>query len=657
MRRDLLAGQVALLLAGGHTRQALEFVTKGLAPDSKNVALLNLAGVCAASLGENVQAEHFWRQAIAADPDSAQAHYNLGLLLGKLGREAEAEQSYRQAIAVDPTNAEAQNNLGLLLAREKRGEEAQDCYRRVLALDPHNSRALTNLGVLLTGAHRHAEAETCYRQALADSPADGEILCNLGVLLAEQRRDEEAMQCYAETIRLGPENAAAFSNLGMLLARRRQNDEAERCYRRAIALDPDNSQAHTNLGLLLEDGKRMEEALEHQRLAVSLAPRSAKIHSNLANLLAGFRRWDEAEACYGKAIVLDPDSAALHSNLGVMLVSRKREKEAEQCFRQALALDAEYQLARLNLGFLLLRQARFDEAWAYHEARFDPRLPDNGIAAPKVDFPQWRGEALAGKSLLICSEQGFGDQIQFCRYVPLLKEQGASRITLMCREPLKALMESLQGVDALVSAEEVHIAAAPHDYWTFPLSIPLHFKTRLETIPARIPYLRAPAERIGQWSARIAKGQFNVGLVWQGNVHHHNDAHRSLPSLSVLSPLWSVPGVRFFSLQKDGAPPGQPLFDPGADISDFSDTAAIVENMDLVISVDSAVAHLAGALGKACWLLLPAYRSDWRWLEDRADSPWYPALMRLFRQGDDEDWTPLVAEVRRALKETVLEAT
>jgi len=661
MLRHLLAEQVTSLLAIGHARQALELVRSGLADDPNDIELLNIAGICAASLEDPGDAERYWRQAIASAPDTAQVHYNLGLLQGKLNRTNEAEQSYRKAIGLDPGNGEAHNNLGLLLAKCRQKTEAESCYRRAIGLDPGNSRAYSNLGILLAADNRREEAETCYRQALALQPEEGEILCNLGVLLASQRRDEEALQCYGKAIELDPGNAAAFSNLGIFLAVLKRVGEAEQCYRRAILLDPGNAKAHSNLGLLLEQIKRADEALECHRKASALDPCSAEIHSNLANLLASSRRWDEAEACYRQAIDLDPNGAALHSNLGVMLANCRRETEAEHFFRQAIALNANYQLARLNLGFLLLRQARFDEGWACHEARFNSGLPDNGIPSPQVGYPRWQGEALAGKSLLVWSEQGFGDQIQFCRYAPLLKEQGAAHIALVCRKPLKTLMESLAGVDAVLSTEDAKASRKAYDYWTLPLSIPLYCKTRLENIPARIPYLSAPPDRIGQWARQLPHGQFNVALVWKGNAHHHNDGYRSLPSLSTLSPLWSVPGVRFLSLQKghgeDGAinpPENQPLSHLGSDISDFSDTAAIIALVDLVICVDTAVAHLAGALGKACWVLLPAYRSDWRWLHDRDDSPWYPDRMRLFRQQGDEDWAAVIADIEKALHDEVL---
>ena len=661
MPRSPLTEQVALLLSWGQDRQALELAASDLTKEIRDAELCKLAGICAARLGDTIRAERLWRQALALEPDDAQVHYNLGLLQANLDRQDEAEQCYRRAIALDPANAEAHNNLGLLLSRRGREEAAESCYRRAIALAPGNARAYVNLGALLSSGTRQDQAEGYYRQAIALDPADGPTHSNLGALLASQRRDEEALQCYYEAIALAPGDASAFSNLGILLTRLERYGEAIQCYRRAIGLDPKNAKAYTNLGLLLEAEKQEDEALRCQRTALALDPQSAEIHVNLANLLAQHRQWDEAQQCYRRAIELKPDAAVLHSNFGVMLANRKQDAAAEQRFRQALALDPDYQLAHLNLGFLLLRQGRFAEGWVHHEARCDPRLPDNGIPFPEVSFPHWQGQEVAGKSLLVCLEQGFGDAVQFCRYVPLLKERGVARITLMCRRPLKTLMETLSGVDTVLAAEERQGAIAAHDYWTFSLSLPLHCQTRLDSIPARIPYLRAPSERLAQWSQRLPHDEFTVGLVWQGNAAHHNDLHRSLPALSILAPLWTIPGVRFISLQKGGEADGGvgdfperlPLLRPGPEIDDFSDTAAIVEHLDLVISVDSAVAHLAGALAKACWVLLPAYRTDWRWLQERDDSPWYPEVMRLFRQQDGQDWATVIADVRNALAELV----
>jgi tetratricopeptide (TPR) repeat protein len=757
--RSLLE-QAAALLSSGQAQLALKTAALGMARFPHNADLANLAGVCAATLGNPDEAEQYWRQSIALNPNSARPHLNLGLLNANLKRGDRAEHHYRLAIAIDPGNATVYANLGALLADGKRLDEAERCYRlaiaidpgsatvhsnlgvllanrqrhddaegyyrRAIALDAANIVALTNLGNLLARGERHDESEQCYRKAIALNPKHAAAYANLGQLLSSRKRDAEAEECYRAVIALDPRNAEthfklgvilanrkqygeaerfyhktveidpshamahsnlgvtlaerkqndraeqcyrkaitldpgyamAYSNLGVLLANNARNDEAERCYGRTLALDPGHAMAHSNLGTLLARRKRHAEAEHHYRLAIALENCCAPAHTNLGLLLEDLQRYGEAEKSYLRAIASAPDAAMPYSNLGLFLTRAWRDEEAEQRFRQAIAADPNFAIAHFNLGFLLLRQGRFSEGWPYFEARNDPGLPDENrhpcpITAP---FPQWQGEPLAGKSLLVWPEQGLGDEIQFCRYLPLLKRQGAARITLVCKAPLKPLMETLEGVDKVIALGAPDTVVNVHDYWIYPLSIPLRCKTTLATIPARLPYLRAPPDRVTRWSARLPRDGFRVGLVWKGSPTHSNDGNRSLPGLAALAPLWSVPGVRFVSLQKgqgeDEArtpPAGQPLMDLGAEIDDFADTAAIVEQLDLVISVDTSVAHVAGALARPSWVLLPAAKVDWRWLRSRTDSPWYPGAMRLFRQREGDDWAALIMEVRRAL--------
>ncbi|HEX5125698.1 MAG TPA: hypothetical protein VFW00_03075, partial [Rhodocyclaceae bacterium] len=371
---------------------------------------------------------------------------------------------------------------------------------------------------------------------------------------------------------------------------------------------------------------------------------------NLGVLLAGAKRFSEAEAAYGQAIALAPESAVGWSNLGVLHACMKQEVEAERCYRMAMTLDAHYAMARFNFSYLLLRQGRFEEGWHCFEAR-------NWYAALATHFacPRWRGESLVGKSLVIGYEAGYGDMIQFCRYANVLKGQGVATITMLCHPGLKTLFATLESVDSVISLDE-HIPASGWDFWTPLLSLPYYCNTRIESIPASIPYLSAVPDRIAKWAALLPDSGLRVGLVWKGNPLFENDADRSLPSLHVLAPLCSVAGVRFVSLQKGAGeedaicpPAGLPITNVGSQLKDFADTAAVVANLDLVICVDTAVAHLAGVLGKPCWVLLPAYKTDWRWLADRTDSPWYPNGMKLFRQSTMGDWSSVVAEVADAL--------
>ncbi|MDP9044614.1 MAG: tetratricopeptide repeat protein [Pseudomonadota bacterium] len=546
-----------------------------------------------------------------------------------------AERMWEQAAlhAVRPAqSADAQANLGALLAGQKRLDEAEPFYRRALEQVADHAVALANLGLLLAATGRPDEAETCQRRAILSDPA----------------------------------RAATHSNLGVLLAAQKRSEDAEVAFRDALQRAPDDASAHTNLGLLLQGLGRLDEAETHQRRALERAPGSAEIHSNLGNLLASRHHDEEAETLLRRAVALDPGWAPARTNLGVLLADQARDGEAEATFRAALALRPTDPLTRLNLGRLLLAQGRFAEGWDLHEARHDPALPDNGIAPPPVALPQWRGESLAGLALLVWPEQGLGDQIQFCRFVPRLKALGAARITLVCQRPLLALFETLAGVDRVYPADVVDNAfqvdpeaLASHDLWTFPMSVPACLGTDLGTLPqVAPPYLAAPAAALARWRDRLpaVPGTLRVGLVWRGNPRHDNDADRSLPDLQTLAPLWQVPDVSVVSLQfgraglaAHDAPRHQPLLHVGDQIADFADTAGALEALDLLICVDTSIAHLAGALGRPCWVLLPRRKTDWRWLRSGEASPWYPVGMRLFRQTTPGDWGETVEHVRDAL--------
>ena len=653
--------RAADFLACGRPQQALEILEAALKGDRGNARLYNMAGDCAIIAGDQARAERYWRQTVRLNPSAATPHFNLGLLYARSHLDEQAKAFYQKAIALDPGNVAAYNNLGLLWERLQRPDDAEQCYRQAVSINPNYSEALTNLGVLLASRRQEGEAEQCCRRAIAANPGNAEALANLAAILASRKCYEEAERCYVEAITLNPGNSKTYSNLGILLADQKRYAEAEHCYRRAISLDAGNAEAYSNLGLVLEQGTREEEAERRQRIALQLNENSAQIHSNLANLISNRKgSAAEAEIHYLKAVALSPDSAYVYSNYAVFLTNQKRYELAEQYFRQALAIDATYPLARLNLGFLLLSEGRFAEGWLHHESRYDPRLPGNGVSlaklpgsqvpVPELPFPEWRGEPLDGKALLVWQEQGFGDEIQFCRYLPRLKKQWRLRITYVCKTPLKHVMDTLEDVDevlALSEVSEIH----EHDYWTVPLSIPFYFQPYMSEIPGRLPYLEASSQRIAFWKPRLPDNGFRVGLMWRGNPHHHNDIERSLPDISVLDPLRKIPGVCCISLQKGVAVADNdlPICSLGQDITDFADTAAILAQVDLFITVDTAAAHLAGALGKTCWVLLPAYRADWRWLHDRSDSPWYPGVMRLFRQSDRGDWSPVIEEVRKAL--------
>lgn len=535
--------EVTRLLQQGRAQQALQTAIRALSAGRRNSDLSNLAGVCAATFGDETLAIQLWLHAIELNPQYAQAWFNLGVAHQKKGLEDEAEQAFRHAVECSPDNIEAWAMLGDLLYGRRRLDEAKMAYELLLARDP---------------AHAHA---------------------------------------------------------------------------------------HNNLGLIYAAENQPEQALMHYQQALSAAPDSPEILSNYANLLSSLRRETEAESLLKKALRLAPDSAPNHTNLGVLYANMGRPEAAEDCFNQALQLQPDYALPRLNLGYAQLKAGNFRAGWANHEARYSPHLPDNSISFPDINAPQWQGETLDGKHLLIWVEQGYGDTIQFVRYLALLKKRWRLTITLICRQPLLALLQTLDSADFVYTAEQA--PAEGYDCWVLLLSLPLLCGTDTEQdIPADLPYLAVPSSRAEKWHNALPEHSLKIGLAWQGNPSHQNNNSRSIASES-LAPLLDIPEAYFVSLQPEAPPPG--FYPLPQLLQDFADTAALITQLDLVISVDTAVAHLAGALGKPCWLLLPRYRTDWRWLEERDNSPWYPGVMRLFRQGADESWTPVIKQIRAAI--------
>jgi len=425
---------------------------------------------------------------------------------------------------------------------------------------------------------------------------------------------------------------------------------AEAAFQLALQADPDQVFALSNLAWMREQQGLLEDAEAYYLRALAQVPDDIHLLQNLGALLMRLRRPVEAERISRRVLALAPELPSAWSNLGALLAAVQRETEAERCHRHAIALDGTYAYARYNLSYLLLRQGRLPEGWTMLEAR-----PQPTAFGDYFHFPRWRGETLARKSILICPEAGMGDMLMLCRHASVLRGQGATRVSILCHAPLKTLLRTMQDIDEVIAIGEA-IPAEGWDYWVPVLSLPGLCGTTLETIPAATAYLRAQPQAVQDWAERLPAAPLRVGLAWKGNARFENDGARSLASLDALAPLAAVEGVRFVSLQKgageDETCASLALAAGGAALTDMADTAALIANLDLVISVDTAVAHLAGALGKPCWLLLPDYLPDWRWLSGRLDSPWYPA-MRLFRQPAMVGWEPLIRHVADELAREV----
>jgi Tfp pilus assembly protein PilF len=465
-------------------------------------------------------------------------------------------------------------------------------------------------------------------------------------------RFTDAIALCDQILAIRPDLAAAHSNRGVALAGLGRLAEAGLAYLKAIAIEPRFGDAYNNLGNVLCDLGRWDDAEYVLREAIRLKPQCAQCHSNLGTALRALWRLDDAEAEYREALALDPDFADAYNNLGDVLCELRKLDESEAALRRAITLCPQHADAHLNLSLLRLLTGDFAGGWSEYEWRWQT-LP---LSATKRNFaqPLWRGtEPIAGKTIFVHSEQGFGDAIQFCRYVPLLAARGA-RVILEVERPLQGLMRELAGA-AMVIAKGDPLPDC--DLQCPLLSLPWAFGTQLESIPAETPYLVAPAPAAWSWSARLGpklgpNPRPRIGLAWSGRPTYKNDHIRSI-GLHALLPLLDTDAT-FVSLQKDVRSEDAALLRHRGDIAhfgdtlaDFSDTAALISQLDLVISADTAVAHLAGALARPVWILLP-FVPDWRWLLDRDDSPWYPTA-RLFRQSQSRQWHDVVAQVRQHL--------
>lgn len=431
----------------------------------------------------------------------------------------------------------------------------------------------------------------------------------------------------------------------------------------AFSQFPENSVFLNNAGIFSEQLGNRKDAELYFRETLKITPNNADCLNNLGNLLRENRCFEESETLLFRAVELQPNDCEIFNNLGNLYKDQKKNIDAEIYYKRALNLDNEYPDARFNFSLLYLSMGKYDEGWLLYESRYHERKSHRQAVPPVTNKPRWKGESLSGRSLIIWAEQGFGDSFQFVRYLSLLKEQGLAKLVLVCRPGLKRLLSCMPDIDNIIEFDDWNEEKTQDaDYWCFMMSLALHHETTLETIPNDIPYIKPTKDDFLQWAVHIPREDFRVGLIWKGNPEHVSDASRSLPSLKLLEPLWQVQCVSFISLQKgegekEAENPliNQPLVHIGKQLDDFANTASVVNDLDLVISVDTAMVHLAGALGTPCWVLLSDCEVDWRWGQEGNDSLWYPDVMRLFRQEADGDWESVIIRVAHALKDFVQE--
>ncbi|MEO7145607.1 MAG: tetratricopeptide repeat protein [Bryobacteraceae bacterium] len=646
--------------------------------------------------GELQQAAAIYRAVLEREPHHADALHLLGVIASENGEHRIATALIVRAIQIRGPEPVYCANLGVALSRDKQFESAAVCYQQALRGNPSDAQTWARLGRAWLGVGNVEGATGALERSLQLAPGHADVHYELAVIfrtrgMAERavenfrratelipafveahfelanelysvRRYEEAAAAYTRAVELQPAHAEAWYNLGVVRTAEERLSDAAAAYREALRIRPDYPEAHNNLGVVLRACGQTDAAVEHYRAALGSAPQSVDARYNLALLLQERDQLEPAAEAYRELLEHKPDHAESVNNLGNVYLALGSPEEALQAYRRAIGIDPVFGEARWNVAIVQLLLGQYEEGWRGYEWRFRQKH-----YVPRCfSRPRWDGEALQNRGILVHAEQGLGDTLQFIRYAPLLKERGAF-VIVECHAPLAGVIAGAPGVDAVVALGSSSGGGPPepgrdcseYDCQVPLLSLPYLLGTTLDTIPRDVPYLPPPdAARVGRWGAivnRRAGRDLKVGLTWSGNPDHKMNRLRSLDG-AALAALADLPGVSFFALQKGLAAlalaPALPMIHLEDDTTNLADTAAILANLDLLITVDTSIAHLAGALGRPVWTLLP-FAPDWRWLLEREDCPWYPT-MRLFRQPRRHGWPDVMARVREELRRLTL---
>ncbi|KWE54668.1 tetratricopeptide repeat protein [Burkholderia sp. MSMB2157WGS] len=631
----------------GRVGEALEHFAAALRTTPDDVQTLVRRGNTLLGLRRYDDALASFDRALAVSPLVLDALCNRGSALRALRRFDEALDTYDRALMVDPRSFESWFNRGLVLRELQRPADALQCFERANAIRPGVTAILAERGRTLIDLDRPGEALDAFNEAIAADPARIDVLYNSAVALERLGRADEALARCERVLAFDPDHVRAHASRGNALLQLERHDDALAAYARALALDPHSVETLCNRGTALRYLKRYDDALASYDAALARDAGFAEAWTNRSNVLQDLHRYDEAMASLDRALALRPDHATNWLNRGNLYFETARPDDALAAYDRAIALRPDYAEAHFARASLYLIEGDFARGWPEYEWR----LRDTRLARHYRPFtqPAWQGDTpLDGRTVLIHAEQGFGDTLHFCRYVPLVAARGA-RVVFEVQPPLRALMASLPGaVDVIARGDPL----PAFDCQAPLLSLPHAFRTDATTIPYAGAYLHADPQRTRQWEALLGERRRpRIGIAWAGNPQHRNDHNRSI-DFARLAPLFDL-DVDWISLQKPvrerdaallAAAPVRRVDD---ELGDFADTAALIGALDLVIAVDSAVAHLAGALGHAVWVLLPD-PAEWRWMRTRGDSPWYPSA-RLFRQAAPGDWTGAIDAVHAAI--------
>ncbi|MFZ5775067.1 MAG: tetratricopeptide repeat protein [Thermodesulfobacteriota bacterium] len=620
----------------GEARDVLEHA---LSLDPDKPELLYQLGVAIWEQGDSEGC----RQALSKIPAGwhYKVEYLLGLSLDKEGLQDEAARHFSRASEMRPDFADAWQQLGNTLYSMKQYHEAVAAFQRAADIQPA-ALTLNNLGIALKKIRRYDEAVSVLRAAVELAPRSGEMLFNLGTALHILGRREEAISWYRKAVALSPESVPWNYNLGVALTEEDRHDEAIPFLKQAIAIDPKHAEALNALGLSYESIGESRQAVACLRDALAIQPDYAAAHMNLGNSYLSLGDHQNSLRSFEEAIRLEPDFARAWYNKGTCHLQLNQTGEAQYCFRKAIACEPDMVEAHWNLSHALLLEEKLQEGFSEYQWRWKRKA----AVILNLNKPYWSGAA-DNTRLLVHTEQGMGDSIQFIRYLAGIRPR-VRELVLVCEEALLPVFSSLPYLDRVVSKKNIHKVLHETDRHVPLLDIPSILGADLRYLPLDIPYLRPDPFLIDRYAGLFedCRGLLKIGLVWRGNPNHNNDKNRSC-GLEMLAPLLTLPGVCFFSLQKQGENPEllDGMTDLGPHLHSFADTGALLSHLDLLISVDTSIVHLAGALGRPVWTMIP-FVPDWRWLLEREDSPWYPT-MRLFRQDTDRSWEKVILAIRK----------
>ena len=636
----------------GRFKEAQTFYERILAIQANHFDALQLLGMLSAQTGQFAKAVDFLKKASRINPSHADCYSNLANALKELNRYEEALLNYDRAIRINPDFALTHFNRGVTLQELNRLDEALKSYNRAIRVDPNYPHSHSNRGLILKELKRFDEALESYDRAISINSDFAHTHSNRGLILKELNRYNEALESCDQAILINPDYAEAYSNRGLILHELKHFDKALESFDRAISIKPDFAEAYFSRGLTLQELKHFNEALKSYDQAIHIKPNYAEALTNRGVTLQELKCLNDALESYDRAIYIKPDYTLAYINRGNALQELKRIDEALSSFNKALSIKPNDALAHLNLSLCNLLGGNFRDGWQGYEWRMKAEAISNPTEVRNFSEPRWRGaDSLKDKTILLYAEQGLGDTIQFCRYVSLVAELGA-KVILEVQRPLVKLLRGLEGVHQIVAMGD---ALPEFDYQCPLLSLPLAFKTELHTIPPITHLITSDPDKIAKWQTQLGKkSKPRIGLVWSSVSGFKNDHLRSITLLELLKAL-PKEGFEYICLQKEIKETDKEVLEAnpqirfvGNHLEDFTDTAALIECVDLVISTCTSVPHLSSSLGKETWLML-SYIPYWLWLLDRNDSPWYPSA-KLYRQEKMRDWDGVLENVKSDLE-------